>query len=380
MQYSLLSKFHGALLGAALGNYVGSDFDHQIEKNRENYKLFINQQKFYLSSKLEKNYLQQWGEITVNCAKSLIIKQEFNEDDWQKVYREWQNKWKNKKDYPGKSNKIKDSPIELEKLVGIVNNNQPDFNYINDDILNPIASNTIITSLPVSLMYHEDKFKLQQKLQQLGKVWENDLEVNLGNLVVGYIISQILIEKLDPLTIIGKIIDYIGEKEPLVGQLRQVEKLINQGANLDAAINHLSKNVKSLEKKQIFCEGQQRSLSSAFFIPISLALYCFLSTPEDFGLAVLRSARTGWASQTCTIVGTLSGAYNSSAGVPVEWRQKTGLELLGMKDEMEIMNLAKSLWAVWSGVYNPNNVTQSMIPAVAASNVIRPRPHKSSGS
>ncbi len=379
MQYSLLSKFQGALLGAALGSYVGSNFEHQVEKNRENNKLFINQHKFYLS-KLEKNYLQKWGEITVNCAKSLIRKQEFNEEDWQKVYREWQNKWKNKKDYPGESNKIKDYPIELEKLVGIVNNKQPNFNYINNDVLNPTASNAIITSLPVSLIYHEDEFKLQQKLQQWANVWQNYLEINLSNLVVGYIIAQVLTERLDPLTLIPKIIDYIGKKEPLVGQLRQVEKLINQGANLDAAINHLSKNVKSLEKQQIFCEGQQRSLSSAFFIPISLALYCFISTPENFGLAVLRSARTGLATHICTIVGTLSGAYNSSAGVPVEWRQKMGVELLGLKDEMEIMKLAKSLWAVWSGVYDPNNVTQNIVPAVAASNVIRPRPHPASGS
>ncbi len=378
MQYSLLSRFEGALIGVALGNYVGSHFEYQVEKNRKNNKLLINQHEFYLS-KLEENYLQKWGEITVNCSKSLIRKQEFNQEDWHKVYREWQNKWKNQKDYTREPNKIKDSSVELEKLVGIVKNKQPNFHYINndDDVFNPIASNAIIASLPVSLIYHEDEFKLQQKLQQWGKVWENYLEVNLGNLVVGYIISQILIEKLDPLTIIGKIIDYIGEKEPLVGQLRQVEKLINQGANLDAAINHLSKNFKSLEKQEIFSEGQQRYLSS-FFIPISLALYCFLSTPENFGLAVLRSARTGLATQICTIVGTLSGAYNSSAGVPVEWRQKMGVELLGMKDEIEIMKLAKSLWAVWLGVYDPNNVTQTIVPAVGGSNVIRRIPHPSS--
>ncbi len=380
MQYSLLSRFEGALLGVALGNYVGSHFEYQVEKNRKNNKLLINQHEFYLS-KLEENYLQKWGEITVNCSKSLIRKQEFNQEDWHKVYREWQNKWKNQKDYTREPNKIKDSSVELEKLVGIVKNKQPNFHYINndDDVFNPIASNAIIASLPVSLIYHEDEFKLQQKLQQWGKVWENYLEINLGNLVVGYIIAQTLTDRLDPLTLIPKIIDYIGKKEPLVGQLRQVEKLINQGANLDAAINHLSKNFKSLEKQEIFSEGQQRYLSS-FFIPISLALYCFLSTPENFGLAVLRSARTGLATQICTIVGTLSGAYNSSAGVPVEWRQKMGVELLGMKDEMEIMKLAKSLWAVWCGVYDPNNVTETIVPAVAASNVIRPRPHPASRS
>jgi len=379
MQYSLLSKFQGSLLGAALGNYVGSQFDARQEKNGENYKLFVDWNKFNLS-KLERNYLQKWGEITVNCAESLIRKQEFNEEDWQKVYREWQYKWENQKDNTNELNKIKPSPIELEKLVGIVNNKQSNFHYINkDDVLIPTVSNTIIASLPVSLIYHEDELKLQEKLQQWGNVWQNCLEINLSNLVIGYIISQALTDRLDPLSLIPKIIDYIGEKEPLVGQLRQVEKLIHQGANLDAAITNLSKNFKFIEKQQIFDEGQQRSQCSAFFIPISLALYCFLSTPEDFGLAVLRSARTGWATQTCTIVGTLSGVYNSSAGVPVEWRQKMGVELLGMKDEVEIIKLATRLWAVWCGIYDINDFTQNLVPAVAASNVIRPRSRPASG-
>ncbi|MDE5075986.1 MAG: ADP-ribosylglycohydrolase family protein, partial [Trichodesmium sp. St5_bin2_1] len=82
---------------------------------------------------------------------------------------------------------------------------------------------------------------------------------------------------------------------------------------------------------------------------------------------------------TCIIVGILSGAYNSIAGVPVEWRQKMGLEPLGMNDEVEIINLAKNLWAVWCGVYDPNNLTQSLVPAVAASNVIRPSPRPANG-
>ena len=377
MQYSLLSKFQGAFLGAALGNYVGYHFEFQAEKSRKSYKLFINQHKSYLSS-LGKNYLQKWGELTVDCAKSLIIKQEFNEDNWYQIYRRWQSKWQNKKGYNSELNKIKDFPIE-EESVGIVNNKQSNCNYTNDDVLIPTVSDAILASLPVSLMYYEDEFKLQEKLQQWGNVWQNYLEINLSNLVVGYTIAQALTGRLDPLTLIGKIIDYIGEKEPLVGQLRQVEKLIDQRASLDAAINDLSKNVKSLEKQQIFNEGQQRAQSSAFFIPVCLALYCFLSTPEDFGLAVLCSARTAWSTQTCIIVGILSGAYNSIAGVPVEWRQKMGLEPLGMNDEVEIINLAKNLWAVWCGVYDPNNLTQSLVPAVAASNVIRPSPRPANG-
>ena len=175
MQYSLLSKFQGAFLGAALGNYVGYHFEFQAEKSRKNHKLFINQHKSYLSS-LGKNYLQKWGELTVDCAKSLIIKQEFNEDNWHQIYRIWQSKWQNKKGYNCELNKRKDSPIE-EELVGIVNNKQSNCNYTNDDVLIPTVSDAIIASLPVSLMYYEDEFKLQEKLQQWGNVWQSKWQV-----------------------------------------------------------------------------------------------------------------------------------------------------------------------------------------------------------
>ena len=375
MQHSLLIKFQGALLGAVLGNNLGYYFEYQqIEKERKNYKISINKHKFYPLD-LEKQRLQKWGEITVNCANSLIINQEFNQEDWQKVYGEWQDNWGNKKDQSSKTSQVKYYQKKAEKF----DNKLPDINYTDkDDVFYPTASNAVIASLPVTLLYHEDKLKLQQKLQQWGKVWQNYSDINPSNLAIGYVIAQTLTEQLDPQTIIPKIIDYIGEKEPLVGQLRKVEQLIDRKANLDTAITQLSKNVKSFSRQQIFSEQQENSIYCPFFIPICLALYCFLSTPEDMNLAILRGSRTKWATQICTIVGTLSGAYNSSAGIPVEWRKKIGGELLGI-NEAEILKLAKKLWAVWCGVYDPNNMTQNIVPAVAASNVIRPRPRKPSG-
>lgn len=367
MQYSLLSKFEGALLGAALGDFVGSQLKQQ-EPNQNYHK---------------------WGEITVSCAKSLIVKQGFNQEYWQKTCKQWQEKWSHNNGIEiSKTNSLEPSKIissktELVKLEEMVNNKSSNFSYINNDgtkynLFSPAPSNAVIASLPISLLYHEDEFKLQQKLQQWGEVWRNHLEINPGILAMGYTMAQALTEKLDPLSLIPKIIDYIGEQEPLVGQLRQVKRLINQGASLETATTQLSQNAKSLEQQQLSSEGKQKSQSSALLIPISLALYCFLSTPEDLSLAVLRAARTRWMNQTCSIVGALSGAYNSSAAIPVRWRQTKEFELLGTSNEGEIMKLAKSLWAVWCGVYNPEKTIDPM-PAVAARNVIRPRPHKTGG-
>ncbi|MGB3514723.1 MAG: ADP-ribosylglycohydrolase family protein [Microcoleaceae cyanobacterium] len=369
MQYSLLSKFQGALLGAALGDLVGCKIEQQVEQNH--------------------NY-QKWGEITVSCAKSLIIKQGFHQEYWQKTNKQWQQKWSDKSSIEiSKTSNLEPSKIifpkpDLGKLEEMVNNKSSNFSHINNDdtkdnLFNPTPTNAVIASLPISLLYHEDEFKLQQKLQQWGAVWRNYLEINPANLAIGYVMAQALTEKLDPLTLIPKTINYIGEQEPLADQLKQVKILINQGASLEAATVQLSKSAKSLEQQQLSCEEQQKSHSWASFIPISLGLYCFLSTPEDLGLAVLRAARTRWIRETCSIVGALSGAYNSSVGIPVGWRQTMGLQLLGTTNEVEIMKLAKSLWAVWCGVYNPEKTIHPM-PAVAASNVIRPRLHKTGGS
>lgn len=383
MQYSLLSKFEGVLLGAALGDLMGSQFKQQVEPNKRTDKLLINQPNLY-QSELEKRRSYKWGEITVSCAKSLITKQGFNQEDWQEICRKWQQKWHDQTNRSLESRKIKSTTGELEKLEEMLKNKSPNFREENgdskkDDVFSPTPSNAVIPSLPVALLYHEDEFKLQQKLQQWGEVWGNHLEINPGNLAIGYAMAQALTEKLDPLTLIPKIIDYIGKEKALVGQLRQVETLVKDGANLETAITQLSRNAKSLEKQQLSGRDKQISHSSAFLIPIALALYCFLSTPEDFGLGVLRAARTRWVAQTCSIVGALSGAYNSSAGIPVGWRQTMGVELLGTVNEVETMRLAKSLWAVWCGVYNPEKMRPYPTPAVAATNVIRPHPRRTGG-
>ncbi|MDJ0553788.1 MAG: ADP-ribosylglycohydrolase family protein [Microcoleaceae cyanobacterium MO_207.B10] len=365
MQYSLLRKFQGAFLGASFGDIVGSQFKQLAEPNPNHYK---------------------WKEITIICAKSLIRKNGLNQKDWQETCKQWQEKWNQKSSIEISKNsslepsKIIHSKAELAKLGEMVNNKPSDFTYISNksNLLSPKPNNAVIASLPIALLYHEDEFKLQQKLQQWGEVWGNHLEINPVNLAIGYVMAQALTEKLEPLTLIPKTIDYIGEQEPLVGHLKQVNILINQGANLETATVQLSKNAKFLEQQQLSSEEKPIPQSSTLLIPVALALYCFLSTPENLGLAVLRAARTKWATETCSIVGALSGAYNSSAGIPVKWRQTMGDELFGTTNETEIMNLAKSLWAVWCGVYNSAKMIDPL-PAVAASNVIRPRSHKTSG-
>ncbi|WP_202218862.1 hypothetical protein [Okeania sp. KiyG1] len=61
--------------------------------------------------------MQKWGEITVNCANSLIRNQEFNQEDWQKIYGEWQDNWANKKDQSSKTSQVKYYQKKQKNLI-----------------------------------------------------------------------------------------------------------------------------------------------------------------------------------------------------------------------------------------------------------------------
>ncbi len=96
-----------------------------------------------------------------------------------------------------------------------------------------------------------------------------------------------------------------------------------------------------------------------------MAFYCFLSTLEDLRLAVLRATYNSNSKVqgiTClnsqatgAITGALSGAYNSTGGIPVNWRVLLWQEnstAWGLMSFSQMLKLADALLAVWSGMYN----------------------------
>ncbi|MBW4645438.1 MAG: ADP-ribosylglycohydrolase family protein [Goleter apudmare HA4340-LM2] len=220
-------------------------------------------------------------------------------------------------------------------------------NSLHLDPTDEISPNLILSTLPVALFFHENIIKLRQNLLRVLQIWEDDPVVRDGTLAVGYAIAQILTEKLHPQTLIPEAIAFIGETPTsLPQQLLKVNDLLDRGAGLDRAQAELSK-----EEKQ----------SSA----IAMAFYCFLNTLEDYRLAVSRATRTGdvWCEddenlhpQTISaITGALSGAYNSTTGIPLTWQVfylQPNSTAWGMTNFSQMLKLADGLVAVWSGVYN----------------------------
>ncbi len=202
-----------------------------------------------------------------------------------------------------------------------------------------VTGKMAIALLPVGLFFHEDRLKLWQNLEQaIAQVQNPEIDPR-GVFAVEFAIAEILQERLDPLTLIPQLLATLDDVEgSLIEQLRQVQTLLTQQAGLDAAL------------KLGRPEGA-----------IALAFYCFLSTPEDFRLSLLRAARSHQPA-VCALTAALSGAYNGLSGMAIEWRLAI--------DATETLSQAGHLLSHWSGVYNPME-SERLTSAVAAPQVIR---------
>ncbi|MBC6431257.1 ADP-ribosylglycohydrolase family protein [Nostoc sp. HG1] len=240
-----------------------------------------------------------------------------------------------------------------------------------------ISIKIILATLPVALFFHENPIKLRQNLLDVLKIWEDDPIVRDGTLAVGYAIALALTEKLNPLTVIPQTISFIGQTPTSIPKkLLTVQNLLEQGAGLSRAQAEFAREEK---------------LSNT----IAMAFYCFLSTLEDFRLAVLRATYNGnfkvqhatplSLQPTGAITGALSGAYNGIGGIPVNWQVlllQRNSPTWGLTSFSQMLELTDALVAVWSGVYdltlNPRELTEegseaALLSVYSAPRVIRSR-------
>ncbi len=387
MRHSLLSKFQGTILGAVLGDSIGLQYQRQlvgISPQREDLQpilqltkhqqLTLSHATLALHSPSTKiptgKESSECGRLAVAWFQSLIRCNGLDLKDWRDAWEAF-----------AKSEIYNPQISEFQSL------------------LNP--SEAAIASLPIVMFFHENKAKLREKIMLATEVWpkENGAEYETAVLAVGFAIARSLKQRLDPATAIEQTISYVQTDNALTELLLQVQILLEQGADLETATAHLCKSATVLPEKQ--GEGDRISQTKSIvnpenFIPIALAFYCFLNTPEDLRLSVVRAARCGIAGQlTCALTGALSGAYNGAAAIPVEWRQLSSAvvesPLLARGPEpsvwktgsdAKIVELANNLFAVWAGVYNPTAGPDSWAilcegnayaRSVAAPYVIRPR-------
>lgn len=141
----------------------------------------------------------------------------------------------------------------------------------------------------------------------------------------------------------------------LAEQLKLVSELAARGASLNLV------------------EEQLSAATASRAIAISLAWYCFITTPHDFNLSIRKAAQSSpnLASLTVALTGTLSGAYNGMAEISRYWRT----DRYNSQSQTE-QHLFHQLFALWSGVYATQTHFHGFNPhlnMVALPETIQPR-------
>ncbi|MBE9040212.1 ADP-ribosylglycohydrolase family protein [Oscillatoriales cyanobacterium LEGE 11467] len=219
-----------------------------------------------------------------------------------------------------------------------------------------------VALLPIVLFFHEDDARLASNLQQVTATWKFSSEATETVLGAGYAIALALREALNPAALVPQTLNYLNifERDALSLQFPNLlQTLLDRGSSLES--------VKGLLGQQTSRQNRSSSCTPA----AALAFYCFLETPEDFRVCLMRSLQAQYQPQlVATIAGAIVGAYNGYEGIPLSWRMA-----LNPESESKSEGLATQLWAAWSGICDPTQSLDKLekMAAVTAPGVLRPR-------
>lgn len=217
-----------------------------------------------------------------------------------------------------------------------------------------------IATLPLALYTHDHSDQWRSHLQRLDAP-ASSLAVAL---IFGEILSQAMHADQPPHTLIESAI--------------AAQDLILIAPDLTTALQrvHLAASLDSLAIARQTLSAD----TPADYLPLCLALYCVLSTPQHSAIALLRAARISASPLTSALAGALCGARNGSSSLPTTWhvqaRQSGSLAALWGVSESTLDSLATGLFAGWAGVYVPT-LQDGKLPhpgwVVAPAGKLRPR-------
>ena len=232
MNHSLLSHFIGVLLGAAVGERIGSVCEQALLRGLSPFQTMIVLDGGLSNTASETQSLRKFN-LAMYGADSLIQGGGLDLADWHQRLEQ-----------------MNFSPLPtLERLS---------------------CGEVAVATLPIALFYHEADGKLRQNLSQVAQQWLKSSESSDGVLIVGTAIAQSLQGALEPATAIAQIVRLLDVSEsPFRSQLGQVETLVKAGAGIE----------------QVRAQLVQSDAALSGSIPIAIALYCFLSTQSALQLS-----------------------------------------------------------------------------------------------
>lgn len=309
MRDSLLSRFRGALLGVLLGEAIGTHTSPQ--PSRWVWQQIIQGQ---FNGSLKATRLDSAAKPILAQVSALICPDQ----------------------YPTQATE----PLSHHPIAAGVEPDVP-------------GTEALLLTLPLALLYHDQPVLYRTVLGTA--INQQATEVMMAATVVGHTISLILRERFVRSELIPQLLqdlDLYKLHPALTDQLIQVQSWIEEPTDLASVIRSVKHG------SNIPASATPETMA------VTLALYSFLCTPDDFRLSLLRSAQLPSVLTstllTSMLTGAISGVYNGLLGLPIAWRQQIWLgevdELIqrwGVASEVEVEQLADCLLACWSGAIDP---------------------------
>ncbi len=197
----------------------------------------------------------------------------------------------------------------------------------------------IVAMLPIMLFFHDDRVKLREVILNIGRNWQLDWETCSCAVVIGCIVARSIAESFSPSAIITQVLDETINLHPLLfQQLSALDRLLEQSSSL-------------AQTAQRFLATEHPMIAETV-----MAIYCFLSTPEDFSLAILRARQVGSKSQLiCALTGIFAGTHNSVTSIPLNG-------LLATQEREQWLIAAQNLLNLWAGVYDATSQPIGLLP------------------
>jgi hypothetical protein len=233
--------------------------------------------------------------------------------------------------------------------------------------------------LPIALLYHDQPQQLQQMLRaaQAASGLEDGLDSSESAAVMGQIISLILRERFVASELIPQVIRDLDLplQLPLVQELLQVQRWLSEPADLATVAQGL------------------KAADSPDRLPdlLAVALYCFLSSPDNFQISLRRLQRLTYQAPdqapdgalAGVILGAISGLYGGLLSLPMtgqhqNWQNEQQADLLDAtwadaNWDLSLFQRADWLLTRWSGASSGQWLQQPHVSLVAAPRVIQPR-------
>lgn len=198
-----------------------------------------------------------------------------------------------------------------------------------------ISAALAVLSLPIILLHHEEPEGLRSRLVDAIALDEtypwatgSEFDGTADVLLWGNAVSLILLDTLTPDLFLAQLLDQSHSlSTPLVNAIAAFPSAFDRG---------LSWRVFQRQWSLQLNPSQQA---------IAGALYCFTATPESWTVAMARSHQGALSSPWLSaLLGALSGAYNSTSGLPFR-----ALQFLPENIKQEICQYSQQLLTMWSG-------------------------------